>query len=117
MSWNKNTILNNTVDAMIELLTEVGVSYVVSTTDEVTDLGLNSYGEDAKIPLRLLVYKNKAEEVVFIQEYMARTHDCDYDDVVITKRSLTPPAPGAKLEFFTDCDENHPESLPCKLPV
>jgi hypothetical protein len=113
MSWNKNTILNNEIDALIASMEELGVPYVVNTIKEVTDLGINAHSE--KIPLRRLIYQNRNGETVYIQEYMARSHDCDFDDVIVTKRADTPPV--GPHEFFVDCADQHPDEKQCNIPT
>jgi hypothetical protein len=79
MSWNKNTICDDTIDYTVKILEDEKLKYNLITLGEVAGFGLNDE-EGKTYPIRLLKYNNK-----FLIERMIRSDDCDLDDQIVTK--------------------------------
>jgi hypothetical protein len=82
MSWNKNTVVMSSVDAVVKTLNDVGVEYNLELLGEVSGCGLNDdygFGRD-KYPIRKLTYGDKV-----LMEQMNRSSDCDCDDFLVSR--------------------------------
>lgn len=78
MSWNKNTRVESSVDATIEVLKKLSVPYTVTVLGTVIGMGLNDY-DDKRYDIRRLQYRDTV-----LLEAMYRTEDCDSDDYLIS---------------------------------
>lgn len=89
MSWDKNTLNFSEIDATINVLKDIGETFLLDVLGEVQGSGLNDEqwigeGEDAHptmklYPIRKLIYKNTV-----MLEQMQRHPDCDIDDVILS---------------------------------
>lgn len=91
MGWNKNTVVESEVDAVVSTLKDVGQSYDLIVVGNVIGRGVNDglYGPATYYPIRRLIYVNMAGETVIIREQMERDPDCDVDDALISMRVKT----------------------------
>lgn len=78
MSWNKNTIVTSTVDATVEILTDLSYPYNLQIKRLIQGIGINDL-EVREYPLRRLQYGKWV-----ILEKMIRHSDCDIDDTIVS---------------------------------
>jgi len=109
MSWDKNTIITSELDAIMRVLTNLEVPFEVIILGEVQGFGLNDedYYEDKDgvmnfidkmYPIRKLSYGDN-----IVLEQMHRTHDCDFDDILVSYNFKQGTEPKEwKLEIYVD---------------
>lgn len=80
MSWDKNTLSFSQIDAVVDVLKDMGVSYKLTVITKVLGRGLNDGGmwdKDKYYELRRLEYGN----TVYLEK-IEQDADCDADDII-----------------------------------
>lgn len=80
MSWDKITIMSSDINAVIDTLESLNISYKLTTLKKVKGLGIND-DETQLYAIRRLEYQG-----IVIIEKMIRTSDCDTNDCVTSFR-------------------------------
>lgn len=104
MSWNKNTVLDGTIERTIRVLVQAGIVYKLEVRGEVLDMGLGS--TDEKVKLRTLIWTNNSGTKYYLVEKMVRHPDCDIDDVVETMEFKDELPDGVPLEITLEEDDD-----------
>ena len=82
MSWDKNTISFSDIDAVIDVLKDVGLDYKLSVMARVRGWGLNDdYTGKEFWELRRLEYGN----TVYLEK-IEQDADCDVDDIITSSK-------------------------------
>ena len=83
MSWNKNTRVMSSLNAVKEAMDELGFPYELTVLGKVMGIGLNDNlcGDDVYYEMRRLEYRD-----LVILEQLIRHYDCDVDDLVVSEK-------------------------------
>jgi hypothetical protein len=111
MSWDKNTLNFSQIDAVMQVLRDLGESFVLHVLGEVLGNGLNDEvfnGENEEgypalrmYQIRKLEYKN-----IVLLEQMQRHPDCDIDDIIMSFKFIKGQEPTDwKIEITLEDDE------------
>ena len=85
MSWDKNTIRRSDIDAVVDVLKDMGVDYKLSVITKVQGRGLNDsrWDEDTNYDLRRLEYGN----AVYLEK-IEQDADCDINDIISSHKFI-----------------------------